>query len=558
MASNLYPLVYKPGIKRDGTLFQSDYCTDGQWVRFQRGNIRKMGGMSGITNDTNGNLITNPQSVALVPFSNDQNIFDVYVAGTNNAGNAFIDIYATTVRFDSVIRQRIGARFNTAGLNAVWQYEYVVQGNVQYIVYMLSPSLLNINDASACEIQYANILNLGPMTFARLATAPSISGLSGLLFASNYLFVYGSNGLVQWSKPNNPLDFGNGATRQISIASDKVIHARSIRGGLNSPAILFWTLSSVVRCINTSTTGDTLTFAIDPLDKSSSILSSRCVVEWNGDFYWPGTDRFFKYTGVVRELENTLNLNYFFNNLDMNYRQQVFGVKNIRYGEIWWFYPEILGTPGRPNVPVGQNTRALIYNVRENSWYDTAISRNCGVHYDAGGFMATYGKPLTNVLGTRNYLFRHEYETYGQFPPVRYAIYERYVDPTGFATLTHIPSTFTTPTFSWANFNPVKQLTGINRWMYLITIEPDFTLMPTLAQGGTDMTVVINTRQYAQDFPLSSPPFAIPVPLITGQDPLLGKVDTAWQGRYLTLTFATTENFEMGQTMLQIGMGDGQ
>ena len=48
MEKNLYPLLFKPGIKRDGTLFQSEYCTDGQWVRFQRGTAKKIGGMRSI------------------------------------------------------------------------------------------------------------------------------------------------------------------------------------------------------------------------------------------------------------------------------------------------------------------------------------------------------------------------------------------------------------------------------------------------------------------------------------------------------------------------------
>ena len=33
-----------PGIKRDGTKFDGNFYTDGQWVRWQRGLPRKMGG----------------------------------------------------------------------------------------------------------------------------------------------------------------------------------------------------------------------------------------------------------------------------------------------------------------------------------------------------------------------------------------------------------------------------------------------------------------------------------------------------------------------------------
>ena len=42
------PLVYKPGIQRDGTDFQDEYCIDGQWIRFVDGKIRKMKGQQQI------------------------------------------------------------------------------------------------------------------------------------------------------------------------------------------------------------------------------------------------------------------------------------------------------------------------------------------------------------------------------------------------------------------------------------------------------------------------------------------------------------------------------
>jgi hypothetical protein len=170
--------------------------------------------------------------------------------------------------------------------------------------------------------------------------------------------------------------------------------------------------------------------------------------------------------------------------------------------------------------------------------------------------MATYGRTLTGSNTPNSYLFRHEYETFNNATNSICEIYR----PNFNNDFTYAPiaSGFTTPTISWAAFNAIKQLTGINRWIYLITIEPDFTLIPTLANGGTDMAVIIDTKQYPQDAVSSSQPYRIPVPLISGQDSSLAKIDTAWQGRYITLRFRTTANFEMGQVMLQIGIGDGQ
>lgn len=44
--SVVYTLGLQPGIKRDGTTFESRECTDGLWNRFQRGTPRKIGGYS--------------------------------------------------------------------------------------------------------------------------------------------------------------------------------------------------------------------------------------------------------------------------------------------------------------------------------------------------------------------------------------------------------------------------------------------------------------------------------------------------------------------------------
>ena len=44
MPVNTVILRSQPGIKRDGTRFEGDFYVDGQWVRWQRGLPRKMGG----------------------------------------------------------------------------------------------------------------------------------------------------------------------------------------------------------------------------------------------------------------------------------------------------------------------------------------------------------------------------------------------------------------------------------------------------------------------------------------------------------------------------------
>ena len=59
MTNKVFSLDTKPGIQRDGTLFDKEFYTDGRWVRFQQfgGGVarpRKMGGYREIVNDLAG------------------------------------------------------------------------------------------------------------------------------------------------------------------------------------------------------------------------------------------------------------------------------------------------------------------------------------------------------------------------------------------------------------------------------------------------------------------------------------------------------------------------
>ena len=54
MTQKVIALRVPPGIQRDGTQFDSIMFVDGQWVRFQRGRPRKIGGYKGIFLKANG------------------------------------------------------------------------------------------------------------------------------------------------------------------------------------------------------------------------------------------------------------------------------------------------------------------------------------------------------------------------------------------------------------------------------------------------------------------------------------------------------------------------
>jgi glycosyltransferase involved in cell wall biosynthesis len=93
-------------------------------------------------------------------------------------------------------------------------------------------------------------------------------------------------------------------------------------------------------------------------------MSSQCVIEYDGIFYWCAVDRFLMYNGVVQEIPNTANQNYFFDNLNYAQRQKVWCTKVPRWGEIWWFYPRGDAT---------ECTDAIIYNAERSAQRHAAI-----------------------------------------------------------------------------------------------------------------------------------------------------------------------------------------
>src|SRR4051812_16183594 len=82
MPANLFPFLYKAGIKRDGTLFQADYGTEGQWIRFQRGMVKKMGGMKGLNVIFADSANNNIPNIFLASSANSVNFY-AYVANSN-------------------------------------------------------------------------------------------------------------------------------------------------------------------------------------------------------------------------------------------------------------------------------------------------------------------------------------------------------------------------------------------------------------------------------------------------------------------------------------------
>jgi hypothetical protein len=378
MADTVVQIKSLPGIKRDGTKFEGDQYVDGQWCRFQRGLPRKMGGYRSVNKFLQGLPRTlNEYTQDLLTY--------VHAGSANRVERFFIDGTYNT----SVISNRTPSSGFTASDANLWQFDVgydTTNGN--QIVAQVAPNLNCICNSEGGALFVGDLLGTSALT--QVTTVPAnFSVTGGVVTLPPYTVAFGNDGYVAWSVPNSPDDFTGSGAGNAFVTGQKIVRGMPLRGGPgNSPSGMLWSADSLVRM---TYVGGTAVFQFDTISTQSSIMSAQSVIEYDGIFYWLGTDRFLSFNGVVREVPNDLNQNFFFDNLNYQYRQKVFAFKVPRFGEIWWCFP--FGDSTEPN-------HAIVYNVRENIWYDTALP-NGG--RGAGIFPAVFRKPLMSGVEQQNY-----------------------------------------------------------------------------------------------------------------------------------------------------------
>ena len=376
MAENIVQIKSLPGIKRDGTKFEGDQYVDGQWVRFQRALPRKIGGYRSINKFLRGLVRT------LHEYTQDSLTY-IHGGSANLLERFYIDGSFNT----SVISNRTPTTL-VANSNNMWQFDVdtALGGGLQ-LVAQVAPNLNCICNSTGGQIFTGDEFGTGALV--EVTSLPAVySATGGIVALHPYTVVFGNDGFVMWSVPGDPTDYTGSGAGNAYVTGQKLIRGMPLRGGPgNSPSGLLWSADSLIRM---SYIGGTAVFQFDTLSAQSSILSAQSVIEYDGIFYWIGSDRFLSFNGVVREVPNQLNLNFFFDNLNYAQRQKVFAYKVPRFGEIWWCFPK--DDSLEPN-------HAVIFNVRENTWYDTPLP-NGG--RGAGLFPAVFPKPLLSGVAPQD------------------------------------------------------------------------------------------------------------------------------------------------------------
>jgi len=429
-------------------------------------------------------------------------------------------------------------------------------------------------------------------------TGDTISVAGGVVALHPYVFVYGDNGLIKNCSAGNVFDWNSPDTNEVNVSSQKIVKGLPVRGGSNAPSGLFWALDSLIRVSYAPTTvgAQTLYWRYDIIG-SSTILSSQSVIEYDGIYYWCGVDRFLLYNGVVKELPNEFNQNYFFDNLNYAQRQKVWATKVPRFGEIWWFYPK--GDSEECND-------AIIYNIRENCWYDAGSS--VGATRTAGYFSQVFRFPVAagedvsveETLLTQNIVTNTNttittaisnqiyvgMEVVASGVPIGAVItaiiasatpgdYSITISLAATASATvsaafksvpglislwqheigtnevkgqnvrAIRSSFETNDLGLIAGGPSQPtMVGDNYWLHLERMEPDFI------QSG-EMELYVTGRPFAQKTDVTTGPYTF--------DPDTGKVDLREQRRELRLLFVSDVqdgNYQVGKILLSADVGD--
>lgn len=454
----LLPLKGTPGIKRDGTIMEGTYWTDGEWSRFYRGLPRSMGGYTSLSENYNG-----PSRGMFLNSANGYiNITSGYRQGIEVA-----QFSKTGVGSSPADRTPSGFASNADNL---WQIDAAFTTNDTGFTALIAHAglnLTNIDNNVDTPVYYGDITTTAALTAAGI----SVSG--GICYLNPFVIAYGNNGLVAVSAAEDPTDWELAA--QFNICSDKIVKAIPIRGGAYAPSALLWSLGSLLRM---SFVGGDTVWQFDTLSDSSSVLSSSAMIEHDGIYYWPGADRFLQYNGVLRELINNVSLDFFYSNLNFAQQQKVFSFKVPHWGEIWWPFP--LGTSDECNW-------ALIFNYRENCWYDTPLP----IDGRSAGINPTTTFPFP-VLGSANGLDSLSTPGEKSFPMWQHEIGTNVVRG---STSKAIRSSITSPSISIIGGGLVLggvNMPGDNSWTQVVRFEPDF-----LRNGNLQMQIL--GRMFPED-----------------------------------------------------------
>lgn len=428
MSKSIYlPAAANPGITRDGTPYAADSYTDGKWVRFYRGLPQKIGGYRVLEKGTN----EIPRNL----YSLNRGVYTLIFVGTGSSVRMIKVISSTLNVVDITDITPQSGPGGPGGLdfpfvpNAenYWTFDSITSeaGETDSVSYLLAFVVPSANNTASDADGYLFSTNLTDLDNVPILVAATItpsdttkyvkaSGSMGVI--GRNIFVCGSNGYVAWNSGHNidqwvainPPTTANNAG-SFNIGTNAFFYITPVRGAQQLTGLI-WSEIGLITVTQGGT--DNLSYLPFYVSESCTCISPASIVSYDPYYLWVGNNTFWQYTGVVTEIPNTTNKEFFFKNLNSQYQARVFSFLELQYNEWWICFPKGNAT---------ECNHAIVYNMQDKFWYDTPFNRSDGIPSSPRFPYPVLG---SNVLVNGTYpLYLHEYgvdadDGFGHLTPI--------------------------------------------------------------------------------------------------------------------------------------------
>jgi hypothetical protein len=303
---NIIPITLgaKPGIQRDGTVYNSNHFTEGQFTRFYHGWPQKMLGWQSI--------LTGIEEVvgSLFPVPNSRS-YDIYEGRPSslryfkitNDGDIGPEVQVTPVAGFSINQANLWS-FTSTTLTPLTDPRTIVVAQVGHTL----NDITNEDEVSPHSGVFYGFKGSSD-AFQQILDGdgePVVASGGVIATPDNVLVVYGNRG-ISWCRTSDITDW----SPWTPIGSTKCCAALNYQGSL-----LLWTLNGIYRANYDASQN---TFSIQEISPNISIWSAKSIVVYQNIVYWVGKGQFYVFNGTVSNLYNNMNKNWFYNNINKKY-----------------------------------------------------------------------------------------------------------------------------------------------------------------------------------------------------------------------------------------------
>lgn len=195
--------------------------------------------------------------------------------------------------------------------------------------------------------------------------------------------------LIRWCSSEDALEWE--PTRETTAGGNRLSSGSQIITGIRArEETAIWTDKTL---FTMQFVGPPYTFGFTLMGESVSIVGPNAAAEARNTLFWMDINEFKVYTGSVASMPCTVQ-NYVFSNINLQQRYKIVCGTNVRYNEVWWFYPSINSN---------ENDRYVTFNYIEGVWAIGTLERTAWLDTSFSG-----GYPIATNDG---YIYIHDFGT---------------------------------------------------------------------------------------------------------------------------------------------------